>query len=389
MKNKKGQESGSSIAVLILLMALFILLYVLLLPPEQRETILNQSIDGTSSEQITPSVLLSESPGQIYPEKEGSIIHDISPINIFLKTEPTTKKLASSLEISKGLFSNNPQRLTFNIDSLTNLKSVTLFFSVIQAKGNLKIWINDNILLDKKVSGVQTIDLPVSYLKKINTLIIEVSHPGILFFTNNVYELETIGIKENYELLNPKEERTFSMPEYEKNSLQKAVLSYQIYCNKLDKGSTEFNILLNNKRVLSKIITCIGGTEEIELPIENIREGTNILIYTIDDGDFQISNIKIETELKEKSYPTYHFDISNENYNNLINGEQGIIINLKFLTSENKKAAIQINGKQFLMDTKETEYSKDIKDYINEGDNFIKIIPSSTFTIDLLEIKLV
>ena len=73
MKNKKGQESGSSIAVLILLMALFILLYVLLLPPEERETILNQSIDGTSSEVITPKVLLSESPGQLYPEKERLI----------------------------------------------------------------------------------------------------------------------------------------------------------------------------------------------------------------------------------------------------------------------------------------------------------------------------
>lgn len=387
MKNKRGQESGAGVAVLLLLIALFMILYILLLPPEERENILNQSIpkEGGTSEEVTPSVLLSENPGEVFPTKESDIVHDISPINIFIKTEPTTRLLANTLEISRGLFSSKPQILTFPIEDLTNIKSAILFFSVKEAKGNLEIWLNNHIIEDSKLEGAQTIDLPVNYLKKDNTLELKASNPGILFFMKNYYNLESIGIKESYEKINPKEDRSFSVPEYEKNSLQKSTLKYQIYCNKLDK-ETDFRIYLNDKDVLSKIVSCIAGSEELDLPIEKISKGTNKLTFMIGDGDFQISQIKVEDELKEKSNPVYHFDVDESNYDDVSGDLAHVIVHLK-LAGTNKKAEIIINNKQFSIDTNDNEYSKDISEFINEGDNFIKIVPKNTFTIDLLEVK--
>ncbi|MBU0962565.1 MAG: hypothetical protein KKD48_01530 [Nanoarchaeota archaeon] len=387
MKNKRAQESGSAIAVLVLLIALFMLLYVLLLPPEQREDILNQTISKNGdSNQINPVVLLSESPGELFPNKEGNIKHDISSLNIFVKDEPQTNRLANALEISRSLFSSKPQTVTFQIDDLTNIKSVILFFSVAKASGNLQIWLNDNIVLDKKVEGVQTIELPTNYLKRNNILELKVSGPGLLFFTKNSYELEDIGIKETFEVINPKEERIFTISETEKAGLQKAILKYQIYCNGLDNGNTDFKILLNDKQVISKIISCIGGSEEVELPNENIKEGTNKLTFIIGEGDFLLSQINVETELKEKSNPTYHFDINNDDYDNIING--GADVTLRITGAKTKKANLIINDKKILMDTSEDTFSKDIRDYVNEGDNFIKIIPINTFTMDLLEVKI-
>ncbi|MBU0929939.1 MAG: hypothetical protein KJ623_02610 [Nanoarchaeota archaeon] len=387
MKNKRAQESGSAIAVLVLLIALFMLLYVLLLPPEQREDILNQTISKNGdSNQINPVVLLSESPGELFPNKEGNIKHDISSLNIFVKDEPQTNRLANALEISRSLFSSKPQTVTFQIDDLTNIKSVILFFSVAKASGNLQIWLNDNIVLDKKVEGVQTIELPTNYLKRNNILELKVSGPGLLFFTKNSYELEDIGIKETFEVINPKEERIFTISETEKAGLQKAILKYQIYCNGLDNGNTDFKILLNDKQVISKIISCIGGSEEVELPNENIKEGTNKLTFIIGEGDFLLSQINVETELKEKSNPTYHFDINNDDYDNIING--GADVTLRITGAKTKKANLIINDKKILMDTSDDTFSKDIRDYVNEGDNFIKIIPINTFTMDLLEVKI-
>ncbi|MBS3163330.1 hypothetical protein J4427_01435 [Candidatus Woesearchaeota archaeon] len=361
MKNKRGQEGGAGIAVLILLIALFMILYILLLPPAQREEILNQST------------------------KENNIIHDISPVNIFIKTEPSTKLLASSIEISKSLFSSKPKTLTFPIDDLSNLKSIILFFSVKDSKGNLEVWLNDHIIVDNKLDGAQTIDLPINYLKKNNVLEIKASNPGILFFIKNHYNLEDVGIKESYQIINSKEDRSFSIPEYEKNSLQKSTLRYNIYCNKLDT-ETDLRIYLNEKEVLSKLVTCIAGPEDVELSVADVKEGTNLLTFMIGNGDFQFSQIKIENELKEKSNPTYHFDVSEDKMDNIVSDISSVILRLN-LDGTSKKADIVINNKQFSLDTSDDTFSKDISEYVNEGDNFIKIVPKNTFDIKLLEIR--
>ena len=387
MKNRRGQESGAGIAVLILLIALFMVLYILLLPPEKREEILNQTIGPSNGGTTAVSrVLLSESPGEVFQTKNSNVVHDISPLNIFIKTEPSTKLLANAIEISKGFLSSNPKTLTFPIDDLTNLKSVILFFSVTNSKGNIQIWLNNHIIVDSKLDGAQTIDLPVNYLTKNNVIEIKASSPGILFFVTNYYTLENVGIKESYQILNPKEERSFTVPTDELDSLQKSTLDYDIYCNKLDT-TTDLRIYLNDKDVLSKLVTCIAGSETVEFPIEDVKEGTNVITFMIGEGDFRFSNIKIENELKEKSNPIYHFDVSSDDANSVVSGLSHVTLTLK-LEGASKKANIIVNDKQFSLDTTEKEFSKDISDYINEGDNFIKIVPNNTFTISLLEIKL-
>ncbi|MDD5650353.1 MAG: hypothetical protein PHF86_08055 [Candidatus Nanoarchaeia archaeon] len=389
MTNKRAQDTGSGVAVLILLITLFMILYILLLPPTERENVLNQTIgekEGTSNLEL--KTLLSESPGQLTITSDNNGIHDISAINIFIKSEPITTKLSNNLEISKGAFSSKPQTLTFDVEDLSNLKSAILFFSVNSGKGNLEIWLNDNIIFDKNVNGVQTIELPTNYIRKNNVLELKVSNPGILFFLKNRYELETIGIKKTYQLINPKETRSFSVTSLEKITLQKVILEYQIYCNKLDKGTTDFEILLNDKSVISKAITCIGGSEKVELPIEYINNGNNILTFSIGAGDFQFSQIKVGMESEEKLQPTYHFEINNNEYLDIVNGNMDITLKLKLPETENKKATIYINDKQFIMETNKNEFLKDIKDYINEGDNFIKIVPRNDLRIDLLEVKL-
>ena len=66
---KKAQNAGA-ITALIIIIALFMVLYVLLLPPEEREKLLNQTIDNQSDDVTIDketSTLLLISPGGFSP----------------------------------------------------------------------------------------------------------------------------------------------------------------------------------------------------------------------------------------------------------------------------------------------------------------------------------
>ncbi|MFA5176149.1 MAG: hypothetical protein WC413_02730 [Candidatus Nanoarchaeia archaeon] len=384
---KRAQSDGKGIAVLLLLLALFIVLYLLLLPPEEREGILNQTY-GETGDDFSPKLLLSETPGEVYSTKAGNTIHEFSPISLFIKTEPKSDRLANSLDVSRSLFSSKPQTLTFDLEDLTNIKDAFLFFNVIKGKGNLELWLNGNIILDREISGVQSIELPINYLKKNkNILEIKASSPGILFLFRNFYSLSDLIIKTEYKRLNPQEDRIFSIPSPEKEGLQEAKLSFSIYCNDLNKDTAELNVYINDKSILSKQTFCSGGSELVEVANEYINEGKNILTFSISDGDFQFSQIKLETKSKESSYPQYHFDVKTEDHDYIVDGTAKAILNLK-LSSGNKKSDFMVNGNTFTMDTSLITYSKDVSDIIESGDNYIKIVPKSTFTIENLEIKL-
>ncbi|MDD5133073.1 MAG: hypothetical protein PHD81_02915 [Candidatus Nanoarchaeia archaeon] len=384
---KRAQNDGKGIAVLLLLLALFVVLYLLLLPPEIREDILNQTY-GENGNDFSPKLLLSETPGEVYSTKSGNIIHEFSPISLFIKTEPKTDRLANSLDVSKSLFSSKPQILTFDIEDLNNIKGAFLFFNVIKGKGNLELWLNGNIILDREVSAVQSIELPINYLKKNkNVLEIRASSPGILFLFRNFYSLSDIIVKTEYKRLNPQEDRTFSISTSEKDGLQTAKLSFSVYCNDLEKDTAELNVYVNDKSILSKQTYCSGGSESIEIATNNINEGKNMLTFSISDGDFQFSQIKLETKSKESTYPQYHFDVKTEDHDYIVDGTAKAVLNLK-LGSGSKKSDFMINGHTFTMDTSLSTYNKDVTDLIESGDNYIKIIPKGTFTIENLEIKL-
>ncbi len=388
MINKKGDYDGKGVAILLLLIALFMVLYMLLLPPEQRDELLNESIgNGISEDDISTKVLLKESPEDVYPTMESSILHEINPINLFIKSKPVTNLLIDTLEVKRTLFSNKPQRLTFDVEDLTNLEDILLFFTVEESKGDLIVELNDMLVFDGKTQDVETIKLPLNYIEKNNVLDIRAGSPGLLFWSSNFHAINDLSIKETYQLTNPKEERIFSMPKYEQDNLKNAVLTYQYYCNALNKDITNLKILLNNHIILDKTIRCTGGSESIEIDRQFFKEGNNKIEFTVGDGDFQFSKIRLDTELGKSVFPTYHFDIKDSDFDYVEADMADVIFNLDLRDGNRKKARIIVNNKELIMDTEENSYSKDISSYVEEGDNLIKIVPQSAFYISDLEIK--
>lgn len=65
-----------------------------------------------------------------------------------------------------------------------------------------------------------------------------------------------------------------------------------------------------------------------------------------------------------------------------------VVLNLKFADTENKAAEIVINGRTFILDTNEAEWSRKINDYVESGQNSIKIVPKKSMDIRDLEVSI-
>ena len=392
---QKGQ--AAPIMVLILLIALFIILYMLLIPPSERSNLLNRTSDlggknvgniGTSGDSV--KTLLLESPGLVSDIKEDKSIRHINPVNIFVKYEPSIKTISNSLTIEKGSFNQQDQTIFFDVDSLDNIRRAILTFAVQENSGRLTIKLNGNVIFDQEIedTSLQIINLPTSVLTNKNELVFSVNGPGAAFWRTNKYLLQDIKVKEEYEIYNARESRTFVLAKDELENIKKSRLDYSVYCNSVDVKDTGFRMYLNDKLLLSEIITCGSGQRGTEITFDKFKEGENELIFVIDDGDYLINDIKLTNELKKSETRTYFFNINSKDFFDTQDGLKDVFLQMSFDKDGSKISEIWINDFVIYMNTDTDSFSENISDLIEEGQNFIRILPSNEFLIRSLRISL-
>jgi len=384
---RRGQvTSGSSVAVLVFLIALFMVLYILMLPPADRDALLNQNEDdmSSSSSNLTTDVLLEQSPGLLKPFDSNTMRHKIDSVNLYLKEEPIISDLANSLYLSKALFSEDKRQLLFNIDNLNDLEQVNLYFLVLEGKGNLIVNLNGITIYEDKSEGLANILLPTDLLSESNILQFRVSSPGWNLFSKNHYNLRDIKIRESYEMTNTKETRKFILTEQEQGD---AILTYYIFCNSMNTGA-RLRVFMNNEEISSEILNCVGSQKYADVNENYLENGENTLMFEIDKGDFLINNIELEIESDEGGYVNYKFSITEDEYDDLLKEDLDAVLSMEFNDDDEKKATISVNGNEFSMDTEDIDYERIITNYVKEGNNFIKITPLNEFNVDELTIKL-
>ena len=384
---RRGQvTSGSSIAVFVFLIALFIVFYVLLLSPEERQTLLNQTVEDRASgvSGVDVDILLKQNPGILKPFESDVVKHKIDSVSLYLKEEPVTSDLATSLYLSKSLFSQDKRELIFNIDDLDNLDQVNLYFLAVDGKGNLIVSLNGIIIYESKANGLVRVVLPVDLLREANILQFSVSSLGWNFFGKNYYNLRDIKIRESYEMTNTREIRKFVLTEQEKGD---ANLKFYIFCNTMERGA-RLRVFLNDEEISSQILNCVGAEKNIDIDEDELETGENILMFEIDKGDFLINNIELEVEAEEGGYINYKFSITEDKYDEILDKDLEVVLYMDFNDDESKKATLSVNGNEFSLDTDDIDYERFITSYIKQGNNFIKIIPINEFNIDELRIEI-
>ena len=384
---KKGQapSTGSNVAIFVFLLGLFLAIYVLLLPPEEREILLNQNLTENSKEsEIIRTLVLEQSPGTLKLSDEDTIIHKIDSINLYSKDEPKVTDLASSLYLEKSLVSQTKRNLVFNINDLENIDKVNLILIASEGKGNLVLSLNGIIIYDSKAYGLVDIVLPKDLLQESNTIDFSVSSPGLNIFGKNKYTLTSVKVRENYELTNTRESREFMISDQETGKVE---LNYFLYCNMQEQGA-RLNVFLNNEEIKNEIISCTTVERTTSIDRELLENGINSITFQIDKGDYIISDIKIKVKTEFDGAVNYRFSVTEKEFDNILSEDKEAILLMEFNDDNKKKATISINGKEFSLDTSDIDYERDISRLLKEDNNFIKITPLNEFNIDLLKITL-
>src|SRR3989344_1315725 len=391
-RNKKGAADGSSVAVIIILIALFMVLYILFVPPDVRRDLLegtNLSGGASVDKAADKRELIAESPGTVFPVKSAVSLHKLPNMNLFLKTEPKIVNLSSSLVIKKGLFSDSSPVLRFSLASLADTNKVNLVFSVSKSSGELRIKVNGNTFYAEEIGspGIKVVEVPTSYLQKNNELEFSVSTK---VFGSNVYSLQDVSVKQEFELRNAEETRTFSLSEREKNSMESAVISFRQFCNeRLESGLADFRVNVNGREAFRKKISCLNTDESFEIKKSLFLEGTNSISFVIEEGDFLFTDVELRVKSKESEFPSYTFALTPENFDDIEDGGRKLTLSL-FLENnkENKNARLEINSNEFLMRTDSDKFELNLRDYVVDGTNFLRIVPSNTFSIVGLKVVL-
>ncbi len=383
---RKGQ---TSLMVLIILIALFMTIYILVLPPSEREILLNQSFDDEDGPPEGVSVdsrnLLTEVPGMVYPITSNTQTHSVNSVSLYVREEPETKSLSAGFTVSSSLFDTKEKELRFSIDDLEDLEELYLAFEVDRGEGILLIELNGNPLYSEETLGTVALLLPMGMIKRENILTFKTNSIGAAFWKSYKYSLRDVSIDKVFERENNREDRSFVLRTEEIENLDSAVLRYSVFCN---LGEGILSIRLNDNSISSESLPCTPGKKKVELDKNLLKTGTNELTFSLNKGDYVLDSILVETSLLKSEFRTYAFVLDEEEYDAVVSEERGVILSMG-IRGTLKVADIIINGFTVSLDTTDTSFSKDISSYVREGNNIVEIVPKREFEITtfLVEFK--
>ncbi len=397
MKSRKAQATG--VATFMVVLALFMLAYILLLPEETREELIDISSTSSSSSSSLVNnnnydysddryTLLFTSPGEVFPYQRNEIIIPISPVSIYAKTVEDVQELATKITVSKSWFSDETKTLSFLLDDIDSLEELQLFFFVNKGEGNIFIKFNGNTVFEGEISsGDSPINLPIGRARRSNIIQI-----GMLSgdFAGDGYTLSSISVKKTERSAKSSEVKRFQISSGEKAGLKKAKLSYFVNCRKIDpKKQGELQLYLNSRELSTENVVCDAGTRSQTVSPGYFKSGTNIIEFRVSKGEYDIQGIEFVLETKDKYFPQYNFELDDEYYDEIKNGDKELFIEFKFQNdNDRKKAAVTINENQINFDTVSDSYKRKISSYVERGMNYIKIVPRIEFKIKSLRVYL-
>ena len=374
------KRGGSSIAGLVFLIAVFIIIYMLVMPPCDRCRLLengdcNNICDGNDAE----GVLLYYEIGEV--SLKGEIIHNLDPVNLYIRIEPEDEKLAEALFTNRGWFGNVDQDLSFELEDLDNLEEVYFTAKIEEGKGKLFIELNDRLVDQiEEESGQIVISLPSSYLKEKNDLKLYTSSPGFAFWSKNQYNLANLNIRKEFERIHYEESRIFSISKSEREALVESTLQFSVFCSAAGDLSV-LKVYLNDNLLSSESIACASFDKEIDLQRSDLNIGENKITFVIDDGTYLLTPIEINNKLNEEIYPSYVFNVDEDIY------DFAEIYSLSLQMGEGKKEVkILLNNNNIELDSESSYFQKDITSFIKKGNNFLEIIPEEDFEINSIKV---
>lgn len=393
LKRKRGQESGTGAAVLVAVITILIVVYIMFIPPAERDKILegSNSYDSDGNEinddDYVKINLLSEMPARLTYIQEKEVDHNLASINLYTKTSGMVLKEVNSLYTKRAVLTDVTDNLTLVLKDLENANNILLNFDVVKSSGLLRITLNGNQIFNKEIEKgqVDPIVLPKELLKNENVFVFSSNSVGAAFWNTHEYNINNIQLTGDITDVSARKSKlNFIVDEFEKTNLNKVKLRYFADCTPNDVGV--LRITLNDCKVFTGIPDCNQVSIHELLPY-CLSQGENRLELETERGHYLIDSIQVRSELKEARDFIYDFFLNTTQYNDIQSGDAKINLSMVFSDAiEDKEAKIIINGHETIMSTDEIEYNDQIKIFVNQGTNIVKILPRNDFYVAELNI---
>ena len=152
----------------------------------------------------------------------------------------------------------------------------------------------------------------------------------------------------------------------------------------------KLSISVNSKEVYNSLPDCDLGLLSLELSPENTRQGENEIIFSTESGLYVLNNINLISSLRSIEFPTYYFELSEEDYQKVVKNSVKARLALGFVdVVAVKEADIYFNGHRIPFDTKDVVFNVDVNDFVVQGSNAVKINPRKTLEVRELRLDLI
>ncbi len=388
MPRNLRSQGGLNAAILVAIIAAVIIIYILFLPTEDRKDLLEEESEykGKSVSKEEVITLLSENVGRLDPV--GRVRDkDIPNVNIFERTDSKVLDTVNPIYIRNGWFDKRVKIIMFTIDDLDNTENVVLSFSAPKRKGVLSIKLNGELIYEYDINSlnVNPIKLKKSLLMENNELEFSVSGVGAKFWTTNEYALENVNIIGDITDLSRQEsQNVFILTDTEYSNLEKAEIRFIPYCSTVTKVGI-LDVFVNNRNIFSAVPVCNDRYKQ-EIPLSALSAGQNKVIFRTGKGSYSVEQIKLSFEEKDVPEAVYYFEVNSSTFEDIEDDEYDSFVRIEFVDDKDtKRLDLNINDHLVRIDQEKKEYSKNIDDWIEEGNNFIKITPKTT--LDIVEVK--
>ncbi len=372
------KAQGFNAAILVAIIAALIIIYMMFLPTEERQDILEDEEDDSETKGDKVE-LLKEQVGRLDPTET---ISDVEIPNVYLFESTNSKELASlnPVYVRNGIFDKKAKTASFSIRNLENIDNVMLTFTAPKRQGVLTIKLNDNLIYEYDINklNVEPIKISKNLLQEQNHLEFSVSGVGIKFWTTNEYSLESIKIiGDETDKTRQESRNVFSLTETEYQNLESAELRFVPYCS-IGGSIGILDIFVNNHNIFSAVPVCDDPIVQ-NIPVGVLSSGSNKVIFKTGRGSYSIEQIKVKLESEETITNVYYFEINQTVFED-IDDEVNLII--KFVDDEERKRAdLNVNGHLYRIDQYDEVFERNIYNWIEMDNNFIKLTPKTSLDI--------
>ena len=170
--------------------------------------------------------------------------------------------------------------------------------------------------------------------------------------------------------------------------MERVLLKFQPTCNYGQVGTLRIDV--NGDEIYAGVPDCDVVRIPIEFSPSTVNQGENQITFRTEEGSYLLSHVVLESKLQSVEFPVYFFDISNEEFEDVRDGDKDVQITIDFVdVIEQKVGDFVFNGHLTRFDTRDVTLSMNVSEDIVRGNNALKIKPRRTLDVRQLRIDLV